>query len=400
MKKKFGLFFCFLLGICAVSGAVLVSHGVHNDANAIAMYAEGETFEEKSYTYSDSEGTATLILISETEFKMEVERAGQEPEVRNGTYTKEGNVLTLKYGENELKVSVDDVNMTFGEYVETYECSVVLGEYVHGEISLDKDRGHVGETVTMTVKPTLLYLVEYVKVNGVNLVENETTKWVYSFVLVEGENKVEAKFAVDKELLGEMSVIYEQAINKDWTHLFSLENVLRIVTFVINGGILLVIARYFIQDKKIGDGVERGVSKTVSKVIPEAAKEAVLANTKEVLKPMFSEITGYQQDIIRVVGILVKCIALMQEGTPDARRAILAELSNLNIGDMQVIEQAKKFIDEYFAKKVADMEGIMGSLDKIIEQNKNENTKDNTGAVEEVKEEDVQEPVDNGTQYE
>ena len=197
-----------------------------------------------------------------------------------------------------------------------------------------------------------------------------------------------------------MSAIYEQAINKDWTHLFSLENVLRIVTFVLNGGILLVIARYFIQDKKIGDGVERGVSKTVSKVVPEAAKEAVLANTKEVLQPMFSEITAYQQDIIRVVGIMVKCIALMQEGTPDARRAILAELANLNIGDMQVIEQAKKFIDEYFAKKVADMEGIMGSLDKIIEQNKNENTKDNTGAVEEVKEEDVQEPVDNGTQYE
>lgn len=397
MKKKIGLFFCFLLGICAVSGAVLVSHSVYNDANAIAMYAEGETFEEKSYTYSDSEGTATLTLISETEFKMEVEREGQEPEVRNGTYTKEGNVLTLKYGENELKVSVDDINMTFGEYVETYECSVVLSEYVHGEITVDKDRGHVGEIVTMTVKPTLLYLVEYVKVNGVNLVEDETTKWVYSFALVEGENKVEAKFAVDKELLGEMSVIYEQAINKDWTHLFSLDNVLRIVAFLLEGGILLVIARYFIQDKKIGDGVERGVSKTVSKVVPEAAKEAVLANTKEVLKPMFSEITAYQQDIIRVVGILVKCIALMQEDTPDARRAILAELSNLNIGDMQVIEQAKKFIDEYFAKKVADMEGVMNSLDNIIEQNK----KENTGAVEEVKEqEDVEDPVDNGTQYE
>lgn len=397
MKKKIGLFFCFLLGICAVSGAVLVSHSVYNDANAIAMYAEGETFEEKSYTYSDSKGTATLTLISETEFKMKVEREGQEPEVKNGTYTKEGNVLTLRYGENELKVSVDDVNMTFGEYVETYECSVVLGEYVHGEITVDKDRGHVGEIVTMTVKPTLLYLVEYVKVNGVNLVEDETTKWVYSFALVEGENKVEAKFAVDKELLGEMSVIYEQAINKDWTHLFSLDNVLRIVAFLLEGGILLVIARYFIQDKKIGDGVERGVSKTVSKVVPEAAKEAVLASTKEVLKPMFSEITAYQQNIIRVVGILIKCIALMQEGTPDARRAILAELSNLNIGDMQVIEQAKKFIDEYCAKKFADMEGVMNSLDNIIEQNK----KENTGAVEEVKEqEDVEDPVDNGTQYE
>lgn len=397
MKKKIGLFFCFLLGICAVNGAVLVSHSVHNDENAIAMYAEGETFEEKSYTYSDSEGTATLTLISETEFKIEIEREGQEPEVKNGTYTKEGNVLTLKYGENELKVSVDDVNMTFGEYVETYECSVVLGEYVHGEITLDKDRGHVGETVTMTVKPTLLYLVEYVKVNGVNLVEDETTKWVYSFVLVEGENKVEAKFAVDKELLGEMSVIYEQAINKDWTHLFSLENVLRIVAFLLEGGILLVIARYFIQDKKIGDGVERGVSKTVSKVIPEAAKEAVLANTKEVLKPMFSEITGYQQDIIRVVGILIKCIALMQEGTPDARRAILAELANLNIGDMQVIEKAKKFIDDYFAQKAANMEGMMNDLNKIIEQNKNTaNTEENNSE----QENENDSPVDNGAQYE
>ena len=406
MKKKIGLFFCVLFGVCAISGGCFIANSVHNDVNYVAMYAEGESapteeqvpeFEKKVYTHSEDGRTVKITLISETEFEIEAQEEGSEPMVFTGTYVKDGTTLILKNGENEMKVTIDEKNMTFGEYVETFECKVVLGEFAHGEITMDKNEGHVGDVVTLTVKPTLLYLVEYVKVNGVNLVESEETKWSYSFALVEGENKIEAKFAVDKELLGEMSTVYEQATNKDWTHLFSLENVLRLVSFVLNGGLLMVMVRYFVQDKKIANSVESGVKKSMDKLIPETTKQAVLENTKEVLKPMFTQVTAYQEDIIRVTGILVKCIALMQEDTPDSRRAILAELANLNIGDMKVVEEAKKFIDDYFAKKMSDMQGVMNDLDEII--NKNKQTAEKVGEAlanpPEQKEEDV---PDNGTQ--
>lgn len=266
----------------------------------------------------------------------------------------------VAYAEGEDEAPVEEV----------FECSVVINEVEHGKITIDKEKGHVGDIVNVTIKHDLFYLAEYVAVNGTNLVEDEEVSGLYHFALVEGENKIDAKFIVDTEMLGEMSVIYEQARNKDWTNLFTVENVLRVVTFVLNGGLLFAMVRYFIKDKRIAKNVESSVKESVEKIIPEATKEVVVNCVKEVITPMFSGITGYQEEIIRVSGVLVKCVALMQQDTPESKQAVLNELANLNIGDKNVIQEAKNAIDKYFADKMDELTDVLSSLDNVIDKNK------------------------------
>jgi len=281
---------------------------------------------------------------------------------------------------------------------EEFECSIVLGTYEHGKISVDIEKGHVGDIATITAKHDLFYLVDYVAVNGANLVEDEDISGLYKFALTEGENKITAKFVVDSELLGEMSIIYDQAMNKDWTNLFTVENVVRIITFLFSGGILFAMIRYFIKDKKVVNTVEKSVKDTCNAIVPETTKAVVTQNIKEVVAPMFAQTAAYQEDIVRVLGILVKCIALMQEDTPDARRAILAELANLNIGDMKVIEEARNFIDRYFADKMAELQGTLNKLDEVIEKNQEVANKTAEIAVAEDPEEVGEGPKYDGTQ--
>lgn len=307
MKKRIGLIFGLLLGFCAIGGACVSSVKYNANSNYIAVCAEGEEEPE------------------------EPAETPEEPEV--------------------------------------FECQVVLSAVSHGKITADKMEGHVGDIVTLTVDPSAFYLVEYVKMNESNLIEDEELSDTYKFALVEGENKITANFVVNQELLGEMAVIYEQASNKDWTHLFSVENVFRIISILFSGGLLLTMVRYFIKDKRLADKVEKKVEKTVAKVVPETTKQVVTENIQTVIQPLFAQTAGYQEEIIRVLGILVKCIALMQEDTPESRRAVLAELANLNIGDMKVIEDARNFIDKYFAEKMNDLQKVMNGLDNIIEKN-------------------------------
>ena len=397
MKKRFGfvlgvLCTAFAIGMCAVKAPTM-------------LIAEGEestevTFAEKVYTYEDENGTMVLTLTSETEFSLVMTPVEGEAISGTGTYTRDGNVITLVTEKGEMKISVNDETMTFAEYEEVFECKVSLSILPHGSVEVDKEEGHVGEIVTVTANPDLFYLVEFAEVNGSRLIEDENIRGVYKFALVEGDNKITVKFAVDSELLGEMSVIYEQAMNKDWTNLFSLENVVRVISFILSSGLLIAMVRYFIKDKRIEKNVENSVKSTCEKIVPETTRNAVAESVKEVCAPMFAETTGNQHEIVRVVGVLVKCIALMVEDTPDSRRAILAELSNLNIGDMKVVENAKKVIEEFFASKMSEMQDTMNKLDKVIEKNKelaNKTAEISNEPIKEI-EENGEPSADDGTQ--
>ena len=129
---------------------------------------------------------------------------------------------------------------TATEEPEVFESKIVLPETLKpGKIKVDKLEGHVGDIVSITASHDLFYTVSYVAVNGVNLVEDAEISGLYTFALAEGENVITAKFVVDKELLGQVAPIVEQIQNGDWANLFTVENVIRIVTFLLGGGLLL-----------------------------------------------------------------------------------------------------------------------------------------------------------------
>lgn len=256
------------------------------------------------------------------------------------------------------------------ETEEVFECKVIVSEAKHGEITVDKEEGHVGDIVTIEVKSDMFYKIDAVTMNGTNLVESEETTGLFAFTLVEGENKIEAKIVIDQELLGEMSVIMDQALNKDWTHLFSAENVIRIVSFLLNGGILIAIARYFIKDKRLEKKVENKVEETISKVIPEATKQTVLATIEEFITPIFSELKLDNEEMRNAFTVFSRCFALAQENTPESRIAITQELSSLKFSDQETISRVRDEIQKFIAEQIAHNAEILKKMEEIEQSNK------------------------------
>ena len=277
---------------------------------------------------------------------------------------------------------------------EVFECSVVVVESQNGTVSVDKLEGHVGEEVNLNVKHDVFYLVKSVSVNGTELVEDEDISGKYSFLLVEGENKVEAKFVIDEELLGEMSVLFEQAKAKDWSNLFSVENLIRVVSFLLNGGILLAIVRYYVKDKKLEGKLENKVSDTVAKVVPEATKEIVTATIKDLIMPVFTEMKLDSEETKNALTVFSRCFALAQENTPEARIAITQELSSLKLGDQASIAAVKQQLEDFVAKQNQNFLSIMEKMQKMEQTNKNIIEQSSGSVQEEVKDETETHPYE------
>lgn len=248
--------------------------------------------------------------------------------------------------------------------VET-ECYVTIAETKNGTITVDKTEGNIGDIVSITAKHDLFYLVKNVSVNGVDLIESEETSGLFTFALVAGENLISATFAVDQDLLGELSVIYEQAKNKDWTNLFTLENVLRIVSWVLEGGILIAVIRYFVKDKKLEKKLEETVSEKINQIIPETTVKTVKETVETVATPIFTnlnkEITGLKQ----AIGVMAECYALQQEGTPESKIAIIQALKRLNLGENITFENVENYIKDLEERVKKTYEDVLAKLDKI-----------------------------------
>lgn len=253
---------------------------------------------------------------------------------------------------------------------EVYECSVIIAECKNGSIEVDKLEGHIGDIVTINAKHDVFYLIECVKANGTDLVEDEEIAGKYTFALVEGENKIEAKFVIDQELLGEMAIIMDQAKNKDWTNLFSVENIIRVISLLLSSSVLVAIVRYFVKDKKLEAKLEKGVVDTVSKVIPEATKEIVLKTIQDFITPVFSELKLDNQEMRNALTSFSRCIALSQENTPEARAAIIQELSSLNLSDQASIQLVKQQLDDFIAKQNENFLNILAKMQKMEDTNK------------------------------
>ena len=248
--------------------------------------------------------------------------------------------------------------------------TVIIEKTTHGTVEASITSGNVGDICVLTVKHDLLYKIGSVSVNGVALIESETTSGEYSFALIAGENKVVATFIVDEELFGVFTTMVEQANNKDWTHLFSVENIIIIIKWVLDGGILIALIRYYVKDKKLEKALENKVQETIEKIIPDSTKQTVISSFESVITPLFSQITADNIELKKAMSIFAKCMALSQENTPDSRRAILDELSGLRISDLNTIEDIKKYIETLVAQHQKAYEETMAAINHISEKNK------------------------------
>lgn len=277
------------------------------------------------------------------------------------------------------------------EPAEIFECKVLFPEIQHGTITVDKREGHIGDIVVVTLNPDLFYLTDYVKVNGTSLVEDEETRDVYKFALVEGNNEIDVKFIIDEELLGKLSGIVEEATNKDWANLFTVKNVVTIVAWLLDGGILIAVIRYFVKDKKLEEKLENNTKETLAKIVPDQTKAAVSECVEKTITPIFAQVQAHMVEIEQAMNVFAKCFALSQENTPEARKAILDELTSLKIGDLKLIDSVKTYIENLVAQQKADYQATLSAIREIGAKNQQ--------VLDETKVEEKEEKVsDNGTQ--
>lgn len=247
------------------------------------------------------------------------------------------------------------------------KATVVIEKVENGTIEATVLEGNEGDICQLNIKADLFYVVESVTVNGVALIEDENIRGLYSFVLTRGENIVATKIVVDSSLLGELSSIYEQAKNKDWTNLFTVENVLHLIKWVFDCGILIAIIRYYIRDKRLATKLENKLKKTIQEILPDVTKEIVIKTVKDVLEPIFAQLKADNIDIRDAMSVLTKCIALMQENTPESRVAVMNLLSELNLSDKKTIDEIKAYIDKTIKEHLDTINEVISSMNAIDE---------------------------------
>lgn len=229
--------------------------------------------------------------------------------------------------------------------------TIVVSKCEHAEIKTSLEEGAAGDICVININPDMFYLIKSVSVNGTALVESEETSGEFSFTLVEGENLIKAEIEIDEELFGRFSKMIEQANNKDWTNLFSVQNVITILSWVLDGGLLIVIIRYFIKDKKLADKVEKGAKSALEEILPTEVKEQVLIAVENVITPIFAKTEANMLEMHNAMNTFAKCFALSQENTPESRKAILDELTGLKVGDQTTINNVKQYIEEAVNKQ-------------------------------------------------
>lgn len=248
---------------------------------------------------------------------------------------------------------------------EDNSATVVIEKGKHGKVEASILEGVEGDICELTVKAELLYLTKAVSVNGVALIEDENISGLYKFALVKGVNTVTAEFIVNEELLGELSSIYSQVRDKDWSNLFTVENLIALIKWVLDCGVLIALIRYYIRDKRLAAKVEKGVKESVEKIIPEVTKQTVIATVKDVVEPMFAQLKADNIDMTKAMSVFAKAMALGQENTPESRIAIIELLSQLNLSDEKTLIEVKAYIDKLFADHLNTYNEVMNKLDEI-----------------------------------
>lgn len=303
-----------------------------------------------------------------------------------------GAVVLAQHNESAIAIRAEGEDPVDPVDPESNAATVVINKVAHGTVEADVMEGVEGDICTLNIKAEILYVVSSVKVNGTALVEDEDISGLYKFAMVKGENVVDVSIVVDNNLLGDLSSIYAQMRDKDWTHLFSVENVLRIVTFVLNGGILSAVICYVIRDKKLAAKVEKTTRATLSDIVPETTKNIIIQSVRDFIEPMFAQMKADNVEMMKALGVFAKVLALAQEDTPESRIAIINMLSELKISDEKTLAEVKSYIDKFFADNLKKYEDILKKIEEIGAA-----SKEIIGEEEESSESKPEAPAEDGT---
>ena len=254
-----------------------------------------------------------------------------------------------------------------GEESDEYACKVVLQPCQYGDMLADKEGGNVGDVVTLIAKPYSLFGVESVTVNGVALTPNEDGN--YNFTLVEGENVVVATFKVNQEEISYILGLIEKAKDGNWEDIFSLKNLFTIISWAISlftaGGLCITL----LKKQKIKAKTAEEISAAVEEVTKGETSKAVNAFMEKILGPSFDMFSEKSKEINEMCASMARCMVLAQENTPEARLAIIQELSKTNEKAQDLAEEVKKIVHDEMSATEKEKQEKIDTLKDLEEKN-------------------------------
>lgn len=248
--------------------------------------------------------------------------------------------------------------------------TIVVSQIEHGKVSIKdaKESYEVGEVVVLDVEPATFYLLDSVSVNETSLVASESGE--YSFALVSGENKISATFKVDEALLGEFAGAYESAQQGDWKNVFSVQNILIVVSFLFNSGILVALVRSFIINKRNGKSDQDAIVEKVGKIVPEETQKIIDTLLKDLLLPYITNISAHMDDVVKMCQKFIQAYLYSLDGTMESKDKIISLLSGLNLSDQNTIDEMRI----WFTKEMERIESKAEEHQRLITEMK-ESTK-------------------------
>lgn len=325
--------------------------------------------EEKVYTVVQEDGTAILTIKSETVYELAIVTK-EETLTTSGTYEFFNSIMKL-YEDGELKAYfvLDDINMTFDIYEGPF-AEIVVQETKGGEVYTELLQYLPGEKVIIYPNPNLLYDLQSIYVNGIEVLPLEDGS--YEITVVEGENLITSSFVVCDEKVKEVADLLEQIQNKDWKNLFTVNNLLTLISWIIttfcSSGFFITLIKMKKYKNLTLLEVMENVNKTLKVDVSKTVKEILI----DVLDPILEKIANNMTEISNNVQTLKKVTILSQENTPESRLAILNELDKTTDQNQELISMAKNMIQEEVNKIEKAIEDRDNSIQELKDINNNE----------------------------
>lgn len=192
----------------------------------------------------------------------------------------------------------------------------------------------------------------------------------------------------EKTIVDEVKDAVTTVLNTwDIKTLFTPQNIMAFLTTLITSGFGAALLSVYVKYKKEVSVTRESIEGSIEKILPKVSEKVLSEIVDKILAPMASSVSSMEE----AISVFSRCLALAQEGTPEAKLAILKELEMIKIKDESVIAK----IEEAIKKAVEESQKQIDEKIKMLESMEEFQKESESAGKEEPVEEKTE--VDDGT---
>ena len=200
-----------------------------------------------------------------------------------------------------------------------------------------------------------VYKIDSVNWNGAAVATIEGYDYSYELAKPATEGTYNLSITFVKTMLS-----YKDITNVEWASLFTTQNLMVALSWVVLFGFTLAM---FVANRKLKKNEQytlSGVKKSIVDYVDAKLGQEFAKKTEEFLdvtvKQTYIGIDKKLNTVDETVASMARCMMLLADGTPEARVTLLKELSTIQSKDEELAKKITAMIDEQVAKQKSDKE--------------------------------------------